>query len=194
MNHPGKIQLHPNGFIQYELPNDCRLHIWSGLNPQAQKVHTPIHDHTFDFESTVLLGTLEHRTYALSTGFGIEPTHTAHEVRGDYLISNGFNCRAEQTQLMRFAPGTHYTFQHGLVHASHGCNLTATVMRRVGLWERPYRRAVVLVPVGVEPDNEFRRDQYSADLLMEGVSRVKTELFGTPYATDMQLVAMAGFQ
>ena len=40
-------RLHGNGFIQLDLGDDQRLHIWSPDLPPAQRVSTQIHDHQF---------------------------------------------------------------------------------------------------------------------------------------------------
>lgn len=60
-------RLHPNGFIQLNLnrAGTCRLHIWSpNITPDmVQKTRHPIHDHIFDMESTILLGSMENWVY-----------------------------------------------------------------------------------------------------------------------------------
>lgn len=181
------IRLHPNGFVQYDLPGHRSLHIWSSLLPQAQKVHTPIHNHNFSFSSTVLCGTLENDYYDIDNFH--EPTHAFWKVQGSVLVPLNASTFPRKTQNLRLAAGSHYTFPAGAYHDSHGVGLTATVMYATA--EGPTREACVLVPLGMEPDNEFRRDQYSDDILMGFVERVKIELFGHPDASDSRLVELA---
>lgn len=167
-------RLHPNGFIQYDLPGrQGRLHIWHPDLPVAQIVHTPIHDHTFDFKSRVIFGRLMHTIYRFDD-----------RVDGDYrlhraVVSAGEDTRLEPTPLVGnmnvtrihyFSLGERYTFSAGRFHTSEGNGLVATIMQktRTGVSEYP----MVAVPVSVDPDNNFRRHQADAEVLMGYVELV----------------------
>src|SRR3546814_6146607 len=52
----GRPRVHGNGFIQLDLTERGRLHIWGAPRIPRQKTATPIHDHVFGFESTVAVG------------------------------------------------------------------------------------------------------------------------------------------
>lgn len=167
-------RLHPNGFIQYDLPDDRgRLHIWHPDLPVAQIVHTPIHDHTFDFESQVIFGSLTHtpftfdqrpdgdyRLYRAVVEFG-EDTRLEPTTRVGNMVSGG---------AIDFFKGDRYSFFAGRFHTSTAQVLTATIMQKTatGVFPQPY----IAVPVSVNPDNNFRRYQYGVEELWEYVEQV----------------------
>lgn len=171
------LQLHPNGFLQFDLPDGKRLHIWDPDLPKSQDPQTPIHDHTFTFESEVVLGTLAHETYqAAAERFGNSEgmTHRVWAVNDDgLLIPTARTVVLQVAPLTLIGTGSTYTFGGpGNYHDTHGLRdtLTATIMRKVttGLAPNPE----VVVPLGVEPDNAFRRDQYPDTQLWPFVDRV----------------------
>ena len=51
-------RVHGNGFIQLDLTERSRLHVWGDPRIPRQKVSTPIHDHVFGFTSTIIVGRL----------------------------------------------------------------------------------------------------------------------------------------
>ncbi len=59
----GKVpRVHGNGFIQLDLTDRTRLHVWHPSVPR-QKVATQIHDHVFSFESCCIVGRLINVVY-----------------------------------------------------------------------------------------------------------------------------------
>lgn len=56
-------RFHGNGFIQLQLNDRTRLHIWHPKLPPIPDHNATIHDHVWDMESVVLLGSLTHYTY-----------------------------------------------------------------------------------------------------------------------------------
>jgi len=62
----GRPRVHGNGFVQLDLTERSRLHIWGDPRIPKQKVATPIHDHVFGFESTIIVGRVISLTYAVT--------------------------------------------------------------------------------------------------------------------------------
>lgn len=58
-------RVHGNGFIQLDLTDRRRLHIWGDPRIPRQRVPSTIHDHTFNFSSRVYRGQIIHREIAL---------------------------------------------------------------------------------------------------------------------------------
>jgi hypothetical protein len=59
-----KITLHGLGFVQIQLPASKRIHVWHPELPRrACFEHSAIHDHRFDFMSTVLVGAMRNIEY-----------------------------------------------------------------------------------------------------------------------------------
>lgn len=168
----GVPQLHPNGFIQLPLDDDDfeRLHIWAPDVPEAQKVSTPIHDHTFDFRSTILLGRLRHTLYRI-TSPNPTATHTVWVPHGEELVTMEVDVTAEVDKSFVFGQGASYVMSAGEYHTSapDDDNMVATLMYKST--KKRILMSGVLVPVGTEPDNTFRRDQYSISTLMPFVFR-----------------------
>lgn len=164
-------RLHGNGFIQWDLGAGARLHVWSKrFVPTAQKVPTPIHDHTFSFESRVLKGMLYNKAYRLIGGadyrvFRAVP-HKGEDTRliGDDAMWVGV--REHGSQIV--GAGVSYTFPAGMFHESIPMtDPVITVMRKTDEGAAIGRH--VLVPVGTEPDNDFDRYQYDTAQLIEAV-------------------------
>src|SRR3546814_5268128 len=61
----GRPRVHGNGFIQLDLTERGRLHIWGDPRIPRQKTATPIHDHVFGFESTVVVGRLVNLVFSI---------------------------------------------------------------------------------------------------------------------------------
>ena len=179
--------LHPNGFIQHDLPDGARLHVWADDLPPAQLIHTPIHDHTFLFESRVVMGMLIHETFNWlrlegdaglwfdKEGYtrGYTPTHKLYEVAGALLVDTGRRGIVYPGETMIHGVYASYGFGGpGHYHDTRGAEgiITATIMRKVKTDMAP--NPTVLIPIGMEPDNDFRRDQYSEERLMPWVKRV----------------------
>jgi len=163
--------LHPNGFVQYDLAPDVRLHIWSPRLPEAQVVKTPIHDHTFNFRSQVLCGVLHHDVFGW-TPTNNDPAYTLYTARpwltglDTKLVSmaeHGDMALLEQNQFTAEAV-SEYTFKAGLFHESYADGLTATVMQKTRKHLRESAR--VAVPFGKEPDNDFSRYQTEENITL----------------------------
>lgn len=169
-------RMHPNRFVQLDLTPNQRLHVWAPDLPVAQLVRTPIHDHTFDFQSEILLGRLAHREwdsihycdgpykiYKASTG-----------IEAPELVFNGYTCDLGEERNFLFGAGSRYFFRQGQFHDSWAEELTLTVIsKRSSSTGNPR----VLVPRTLKgPDNDFRRHQYSHELLMTWVQRALAKL------------------
>lgn len=166
-------RLHPNGFIQYDLPTGDRLHIWHPDLPIAQVVYTPIHDHTFDFTSRVVMGRLTHVVYEFwNHPEGEYQLHRAQVIAGEDTKLAPLKQVGNMQEAERWVLGEHsvYSFKHGRFHTSEGEGLTATVMTKVATDLLPFPR--IAVPVGIDPDNNFRRHQYEPNHLMKYVNSV----------------------
>lgn len=176
-----QLRLHQNGFIQLDLLADnFRLHIWSPNMPKAQDPRTPIHNHTFDFSSQVLVGELVHQEYEWiperSRIGEIVDQDIICELftgAGDYehLVPTGVMGTYHEGERLVIQPGYTYAFQHGKYHDSWADKLTATIMHKTAVHQ--IAMATVVVPLAEGgPDNDFRRDQYPQETLMPFVARV----------------------
>lgn len=151
-------RVHGNGFIQLQITERTRIHIWPYEDDRlkVQQTNTGVHSHRFTFHSMILRGSLLHTKYAFVVGGkgqhrlwvpdkdeGLVPT----EIYGD-LRRQGHKC---------FNSGESYCMEAGDIHETRPYGRSAvTVMTKLSILPYP---PVVVIPVGQEPDNNFDRDK-----------------------------------
>lgn len=164
-------RVHGNGFVQLDLTERRRLHVWGDPRIPRQLVPSQIHDHTFSFKSTVYVGQLVHRAISLYPG-----TNGAYEMY--YAVSNhGEDTRLVKTRVRYdsliteerlLRAGDTYAFQSRKFHETVAPWPCVTVIDKNGpTLSQGGPNPNVLVPFGLEPDNTFDRYQTSPDLLWE---------------------------
>ena len=173
-----KPRVHPNGFVQFDIePNILRLNVWPAdpIPGHPGRIH-PIHNHSFDLRSKIILGKLTNDVYAFTPapGYGDMVLHTARRV-GSYdsilvpeakdrwgrpMSAVGY---MELIGSRTYLPGQSYTLEKHLFHDSIAHGLTATLM----MLEKSSRNYApqVAVPIGVEPMNNYSRDDFDEELL-----------------------------
>lgn len=166
-------RVHGNGFVQLDMTKTARLHIWGDPRIPKQKVATPIHDHVFGFESTILVGRVislayivtpcEHgdfRVYVPEIREGedtiLKPTDmtvTVEPIRVD--TTNWISARRK------------YKFPIFEFHEMLIPEPSATIMVKDGptLAQGAKTSPRVLCPVDKVPDNVFNRYDADEDLL-----------------------------
>jgi hypothetical protein len=168
-----KPRVHPNGFIQFDLePGVLRLNIWpeQPIPGHPGRVH-PIHNHSFDLHSVVLIGALTNVTYSLRQERWITPTHVLHQAQriNDHdsviaPISSGAG-GLKVLKMDTYHPGQDYSLPRAWLHDSLPHGLTMTLM-----WSEnpdPVYAPLIAVPVGVEPLNDYKRDGFDENLLWD---------------------------
>jgi len=171
-----KITLHGLGFVQVQLQGDQRLHVWHPELPRRSCFeHSAIHDHRFDFQSRVLVGqqrNIEFRcdpspagAYMLYLHEGARtacggrpwtPDGRAHMVEvSDETIIAGLTYKQHAYHFHRTVPA--------------GDGKVATIMQKLMEYSRGAHSSCV---VGIQPDDEFDRFQWSPAQLWEVVSDV----------------------
>ncbi len=174
----GKIpRVHGNGFIQLDLTQENRLHIWGDKRIPRQQVSTPIHDHIFHFESVVLTGRIVNVTYGVTASHdGPFVIHEAVCRQGEDTILQDtgefVTVRVIETECL--TAGQTYRVLRDYFHETFVAEPTATVIHKYDLTAaqaEEYGRTVhnprVLVPLGRWPDNEFDRFGHDTDLLWQ---------------------------
>lgn len=166
-------RIHPNGFLQLDLTEhqegasghsggSRRLHIWNPTDVELprQKTASPVHNHVFDMESTVIKGSLTQVLYVLDEDpseddithekyiaeyDGLNSVLVASDIVGNLMEQERFDVKAGESYTQ---PA--FTF-HDSVPAS---DLVVTLMEKQEIHEG---EATILIPVGQEPDNEYDR-------------------------------------
>lgn len=123
------------GFIQLKLSENSRMHFWHEAIPHVEREE--IHNHRYDFKSTVLAGRLRHQVfdvkgYANPGGYPVEWERFDTEcipgeegvMRGTtpvYVSPVGENILAE---------GSIYKFPHTAFHTTEGTEFAITYLER----------------------------------------------------------------
>lgn len=162
------IRVHPNGFIQIDMPGDHRLHVWCPSRISGYKASPhPIHNHSFSVASKVLYGRMVNHIVVdiLPPGDVMDPlyTYTAYvscktsneDTRLEQVDHNPVALRFKRYE---YVAGQEYYMAAELYHLSEPDPDTITLIRKVFTRDVPCR---VLIPQGVEPMNSFTR--YAVD-------------------------------
>ncbi len=172
----GDPRVHPNGFIQLDIDAGRRLNVWHPRLPYRQRTYHPVHDHVFGFTSHCYSGRLVNVAYTL------EPhnrgTHTIWRVRATasgeesmlFVLDGPGPMRLVHRHCFVVQPGESYDFPPFEFHESLSNEPTLTIMEKTSgtLKGGPNSDgASVAVPLGVSPDNDFRRDAVDTDVLWE---------------------------
>lgn len=178
-------RVHGNGFIQLDLTSRVRLHFWGHPDIPRQTVETPIHDHVFGFESTILLGRLTNISYMAVPCSSRNASHDVHQAQVRHgedtiLTPTGRYVMLAVNSARCYLPRQCYHMVPGAIHESVPSGPSASVIRKGGptLAQGSSQKPSVFVPHGLEPDNHF--DRYAAtetelwriiDAIMMGVTR-----------------------
>jgi hypothetical protein len=168
--YPSAPRIHGNGFLQVDLDERRRLHVWDHRFPR-QRTDSSIHDHAFSFDSRVLAGTLiniNFRELRGSNGRGHgwgTATHNTYAVARDpqsqetrlRLMPNRRVCLVPRSSVIVHA-GDGYHMEEGVFHASFHLGTTVSVITK-GRTDYADRLARVAVRVGERPDNDWVRGE-----------------------------------
>lgn len=173
-------RVHGNGFIQLDLTDTTRLHVWGDKRIPRQNVYTPIHDHVFGFKSTLIVGRLINVVY----GFH-------RQEFGDYRVYEPSIREGEDTVLaatkerVRVFPiradiveqntgNKNYEMDPFIFHETFVTEPSITIIQKTGptLAQGATVKPRVLVRYDQEPDNEFNRYAADPELLWRIIERV----------------------
>ncbi len=128
-------RVHPNGFVQLDLGENEKLHVWPEEPLKTVDVETPMHDHTFGFASTLLVGALRHTAYRpVESENGAYHLYTvfpykAVNMETPFVRLDDKRYDMEIRQELRIEAGQSYVFDEFEFHSSHPIGLTATHIR-----------------------------------------------------------------
>lgn len=178
-----KITLHGLGFVQVQLPANQRLHVWHPELPRRHCFeHSAIHNHRFDFTSYVLVGQQINIDFADLRPGAVgcdEPTHVMYLHEGPRTPRGGRpwvpDCQAKMLEMSRqtIETGWVYRMRAYDFHRTEagGDGKVATIMTKT--WEGQ-KGAHSSCLIGIDPDVDFDRYQWSPSHLWEIVSDVLT--------------------
>ncbi len=180
-----KPRVHGNGFIQLDLDNRNRLHVWGDPRIPKQEVSTPIHDHVFGFRSEIIVGRLINMVYKFAPNpFGDYRVYESVVRKGEDTVLEGTpehgRLYVEYSQMMSVdGISRGYDILLGQIHESIAPDgPTATIITK----DAPTRAQGasmaprVFIPIHLRPDNNFRRDSCDEKMLWQIISDVLEEV------------------
>jgi hypothetical protein len=126
------------GFIQLKLNDTVRMHFWLPEIPHPEREE--IHNHRYDFTSTVLAGHLMHEVWHLNslitanalrafTEWEIFETNCAPNKEG--TVETVTPCTVSKVGEFSLAAGSIYAFPHTSFHTTEGTKFAITHLTRV---------------------------------------------------------------
>lgn len=160
------LRVHGNGFIQLDLTERMRLHVWGDARIPRQSPESQIHNHTFGFTSHIMRGEIENRVYApamrepLAQDFLPHKAVVSHDA-DTKLVPSGAETALEVVRIETISEGLWYSMLPGEIHESVPHGVTVSIIVKDGpTLTQGGPSPTVYVPSGQEPDNVF--DRYSA--------------------------------
>lgn len=171
-----KITLHGLGFIQIQLEANQRMHVWHPELPRRSCFESSaIHNHRFDFKSNILVGeqiNIEFRCDPSPGGSHLLYLHEGARTAcgGRPWVPDG---RVHMVEVCRESIQAGSTYKQNAYdfHRTEpgGVGKVATIMTKLWEYSRGSHSSCL---VGVHPDDEFDRYQWSPSQLWEIVSDV----------------------
>lgn len=158
-----KYNVHGNGFLQLQINERQRIHIWHPSIPK-QKYPTPIHDHKFSFHSTIIFGRLLNVRYSVDRapitggyrvfmpGRNTTPNIDAKLVRHEHHPDT---VRISECSQLVHGQYETYHMPSKQFHETIAIGPTVTLMNMGDVFTNYTPR--ILCPVNQHPDNEFNR-------------------------------------
>lgn len=173
-----KITLHGLGFVQVQLPAEQRLHVWHPDLPRRHCFeHSAIHNHRFNFKSRVLVGeqvNIRYATWLDECGEYVLYLHEGPRTAcgGRPWVPDGRACMTLRQREV-ISAGESYVSRAYHFHRTEpgGDGRVATIMTKRGEYKTGAHSSCLL---GVKPDDQFDRYQWSPSQLWEIVSDVLT--------------------
>jgi hypothetical protein len=171
-------RIHPNGFIQLDIAPGFRLHVWTEEKLAQPSVTVSMHDHTFGFDSFVLLGQIGNCIYDIEPSeqgafhlYQVMPYIVA-EKETPFLLTDG-KYNLKKIQEFWTIAGKSYHMNPFVFHETKTKGLAVTVIK-VGEFDKT-KSARVLCPIDKKPDNFFKRDTVSQEVLWGYIERALTQ-------------------
>lgn len=167
-------RVHGNGFIQLDLTDRVRLHVWGDSRIPRQRVETPIHDHTFGFTSLVLGGRLRQLSYVVDASGAWRKfvPHRATVRKGEDTVlspaGDPVSLRPDMMRSQLLTAGGTYSMRPGEIHETLPQGIAVSVIVKDGpSLAQGGSSPTVYVPLGWSPDNDFDRYAAPQDLLWQ---------------------------
>lgn len=172
-------RVHGNGFLQLDIDEERRMHVFGDPRIPRQRVSTQVHNHVFSFRSHVMRGRMINIPYSVFA----DDHHGTHRL-WEAIPRDGYDTKLQEVSPERDVvvvprlpdivfPGQEYGFQQGVFHETVVQEVTVTLMIKTGPLNRYTADTVkprVAVPTGWSPDDEFDRHGFDQSFLWDVIS------------------------
>lgn len=159
-----ELRIHGNGFLQAET-KEGKMHVWDTRLP-SQSVSTNMHNHNHGFTSEIVHGAISMVEWNLCAANPRDEVYVPHCAiprvgKDTKLEPSGELVSLTNRRAFLFQAGSRYTFPlnmdlfHDVLPVWSEKQMVITLVTRGG-FTSPIL-PTVLVPMGLEPDNEFDR-------------------------------------
>jgi hypothetical protein len=194
-----KPRVHGNGFVQLDLSQQVRLHVWGDPTIPKQSVDTPIHDHMFSFRSYVLMGKLLNRQFMWMTSRDVydqvHATHMVHRAQVREKEDTVLGPTGETGRLVMESEHVvteSYTMTPFAIHESVPMGVAVTVIVKDGkTLAQGGCSPRVFVPIGVNPDNDFNRYAFEDKVIWDLIFRIAGRRIEVPHVESRHATAAA---
>lgn len=160
-------RVHGNGFIQLDLTEMTRLHIWGHRDIPSQRTFTPIHDHLFGFTSQIIVGRMVNVIYDFHPRPGALGSFRVFQAecrdREDTILAptgrtGDLGIRTVDHVMAQGGPSS-YIMEPHVFHETFPAEPSATVIRKTSLTQAQGAPGQPRIPVphDRDPDNSFNR-------------------------------------
>ena len=185
-------RIHGDGFLQLDLKNGSRLHIWGDPRIPERPNTAHIHDHRFDLISHILLGELRNLSYnAVPDDNGLVHIYRIKRINNGTTEKQGPPYEMpvlEDSQRYKLLAiddkyieqGENYFHPHGVLHETQPQKLSVSVVTKPFVSESWVPRVVCRINEGI--DNTFSRYCLPEEVLWEIIEDTMKEVFshGSP--------------
>lgn len=187
------LRVHGNGFLQLDLADNQRLHIWGHPDIPRQVESSQIHSHRFGFKSTILVGSLVNVMYFVDKQssysknkldvYSAKPRNKEDTVL-EMTSDPDRPISLVQYSINLYSVGDEYSMHPREIHETFVNQPTATLMTKVSTAEDYYPE--VFLPAGRKPDNDF--DRYSTPLSQDRLWSIVFEVLSQSRDAKMQVL------
>lgn len=195
-----KITLHGLGFVQVQLPEGQRIHVWHPELPRRHCFeHSSIHNHRFSFRSTVLVGEQINIPVDVldpqgdASDYMLYLHEGARTAKGGRPWSPDRRVSLVESAPFTIVPGMSYMVEQYEFHRtrSGGDGKVATLLKKLSEGNDGAHSSC---RVGVTPDADFDRFQWSPSRLWEIVSDVLAGPIAKPAPKPEKMAPVQGYQ
>ncbi len=176
-----KPRIHPNGFIQLDITENIRLHVWPKENLIKDNIRLPMHDHTFGFDSFVMNGSIGNKIFDITKDqngtYNLYTVMPYVAIKKEGILEKSDGCYSlHETKQFWTNAGESYHMDPFVFHESQlkqDAEIAVTAIKILPFDKNMSAR--VLCPINETPIQSFQRDSIDQDTLWNYIEKGLSE-------------------